>query len=284
MDDLISHRLKQYQCSSELEEDQALQEIAQEFALYGLSKTSFFRDALFLGGTCLRIVHGIRRYSEDLDFELASARSTVALDSILNEVIEHTAAFGLHWQLSGADKKDSALQRRFLKEDSLKKVLSLHYPQKSRRRIKIKIGMDGNPPEGAMAKYHTLFFPGRFTLRTHTVDTLIAGKIAAVLCRPWDKGRDWFDLEWYSNHPHCKINLVYLQSALSQNGLLEANTPLDVQHVGEMLIKKTQDTNWRQARMDVERFLRPNEQQGLALWNADYFSDVVSRLLVRQRG
>ncbi|NJN62263.1 MAG: hypothetical protein HC795_12700 [Coleofasciculaceae cyanobacterium RL_1_1] len=48
-------------------------EIVQEIALLGLWRGGFFEHAAFYGGTALRIFHGLRRFSEDLDFTLLAS-------------------------------------------------------------------------------------------------------------------------------------------------------------------------------------------------------------------
>ncbi len=53
-----------------VEEEQAIKEIVQELALYALWRADFFAVAAFQGGTGLRILHGLPRFSEYLDFML----------------------------------------------------------------------------------------------------------------------------------------------------------------------------------------------------------------------
>ena len=65
---LFQERLDSYACASAIGEDQALREITQEIVLAALGRTPFFDQAAFQGGTCLRIFHGVNRFSEDLDF------------------------------------------------------------------------------------------------------------------------------------------------------------------------------------------------------------------------
>ncbi len=45
-----------------------MKEILQAIILQGLSHTDFFAKAVFHGGSCLRIVYHLPRFSEDLDF------------------------------------------------------------------------------------------------------------------------------------------------------------------------------------------------------------------------
>ena len=69
MNEIITERLLEYKIQSSEEELNAIKEITQEIILYALSKTKFFDHAYFCGGTALRIVHGLNRFSEDLDFD-----------------------------------------------------------------------------------------------------------------------------------------------------------------------------------------------------------------------
>jgi predicted nucleotidyltransferase component of viral defense system len=70
MKDIIQAKLESYRSKTSEDEENALKEITQEIVLYAFSKAGFFKFSTFQGGTCLRIVHGIERFSEDLDFTL----------------------------------------------------------------------------------------------------------------------------------------------------------------------------------------------------------------------
>ena len=58
----------------------AEQEICQKIALAGLKRGGFFDHAAFYGGTCLRMFHGLPRFSEDMDFSLTEKRNDIPLD------------------------------------------------------------------------------------------------------------------------------------------------------------------------------------------------------------
>ncbi|NTW70474.1 MAG: transposase [Chlorobiaceae bacterium] len=70
MIDILRKRLERYSASDAKQAEQALKEILQEVSLYGLWRADFFEVAAFQGVTCLRILHGLPRFSEDLDFIL----------------------------------------------------------------------------------------------------------------------------------------------------------------------------------------------------------------------
>ena len=92
--EMIQQRLASYRCASALEEEQALREISQEIVLAGLGRTDFFTRAGFHGGTCLRIFHGLNRFSEDLDFALRIPDSCFRFAPYLQQVCEDLVAYG----------------------------------------------------------------------------------------------------------------------------------------------------------------------------------------------
>lgn len=70
MHEAIARMLAKYK-SGRLEDSmRALREIMQEIALLGLWRSKFFESAAFYGGTALRVLYGLDRFSEDLDFSL----------------------------------------------------------------------------------------------------------------------------------------------------------------------------------------------------------------------
>jgi predicted nucleotidyltransferase component of viral defense system len=71
--DTLRAKLKEYGPTHALEQELALTEILQSVVLASLSRAGFFSEAMFHGGTCLRILHGLARYSEDMDFLLKGA-------------------------------------------------------------------------------------------------------------------------------------------------------------------------------------------------------------------
>ena len=70
MNEAITRMLARYQARRLEDYVRALREILQEIALLGLWRSKFFEHAAFYGGTALRILHGIDRFSDDLVFSL----------------------------------------------------------------------------------------------------------------------------------------------------------------------------------------------------------------------
>ena len=95
MIDIIKEKLRQYGAENALEEENAVKEILQEIALYALWRADFFDVALFQGGTSLRILHGLSRFSEDLDFLLRAPDPEFDWTPYLNALTDVVGQFGL---------------------------------------------------------------------------------------------------------------------------------------------------------------------------------------------
>ena len=179
MIDLIQKRLAEYDAANQVEEAYAIKEILQDIALYGLWRADFFEVAGFQGGTSLRILHGMKRFSEHLDFIL---------------------------------------------------------------------------------------------------------KIHALLCRPYLKGRDWFDFSWYVTQG-AQVNLPHLRAALVQWGpWANQKIDLNLKWLKRELIQKASSIEWQSAAADVQPFLRPSEQHGLRLWSEKFFVHKIEDLTPHQSG
>ena len=101
MIDLIQQRLNSYHATNPVEEEQALKEILQEVALYALWRAGFFEVAAFQGGTSLRILHKLPRFSEDLDFILKEPDTGFHWGGYLEQLVAGLREFGLAFARPG---------------------------------------------------------------------------------------------------------------------------------------------------------------------------------------
>ncbi len=269
---MIQERLASYQCTSLLEEEQALREIAQEIILAGLGRTDFFGHAGFHGGTCLRIFHGLNRFSEDLDFMLRAPDETFRLGSYLEKVRDELTAYGYALEIDDRSRVGEAVRKAFLKDQSLGSFLTLNYrPQAGPlRKLRIKLEVDTHPPAGAAYAMPVLDYPFPSAIRVLDLPSLFAGKIHALLCRHYLKGRDWYDFVWYTAK-RTPINHSLLSAALDQQGPWAGTSPsTDDEWCIAALTAAIKTVDWRQAREDVRRFLKPIELPSLDLWSAEF--------------
>jgi predicted nucleotidyltransferase component of viral defense system len=281
---MIQDRLADYECRSALEEEQALREITQEVVLAALGRTDFFSRAAFQGGTCLRIFHGLPRFSEDLDFALLKPEAAFQLPPYLEAISAELTAYGYGLEIDNRDRV-GAVQMGFLKDDSLGRLLQLAYRPDTGllRKIRIKLEADTNPPSGARYDMPILDFPFASAVRVFDLPSLLAGKIHALLCREFTKGRDWFDFIWYAARK-ITINHDLLTSALDQLGPWAGKGVLaDNAWCGRALDAAIAQLDIERAREDVRRFVKPADVRSLDLWNRDFLI-AQSRKLTGQLG
>ena len=270
---IIQEKLETYNCRSSLEEEQALREITQEIVLAALGRTKFFEQAGFQGGTCLRIFHSLNRFSEDLDFALLKSKKNFTLAPYLESVQRELTAYGYELEIDDRSKAGQVVRKAFLKDDSVGHLLRLNYALKAgpMRKLRIKVEVDTHPPPGATYVMPILDFPFPSAVRTFDMPSLFAGKIHALLCRTYLKGRDWYDFIWYTARK-TSINHALLSASLKQTG------PWKGQHIVtdnawciEQLQTAIKSLDWQQAREDVRRFVKPADLRSLELWSRDYF-------------
>lgn len=281
--ELIQRRLEEYDCGSEEEELNAIREILQELILAGLARTDFFTKAAFHGGTQLRIFEGIRRYSEDLDFALVAPDLKFSLKGYLDKVAKELESVGVELEVKDKSKAESAVKKGFLKENSLVRLLELHYvggkgawgtPAKTL----IKLEVDANPPSGTGYLAQTVLFPYPASVRCFDRSSSFAGKLYALLCRPYVKGRDWFDLIWYAS-VRAKANCALLSAALDQQGPWAGQrVSADGRWIRRELLSVIERMDWNAARDDVRRFVYAYDRSSLDLWTRDFFTSLVDRL------
>jgi len=277
---MIQDRLDSYSCQSTLEEEQTLREITQEIVLAGLGRTDFFQKAAFQGGTCLRIFHGLNRFSEDLDFALQKPDASFELAPYLDILAKELTAYGYELEMDDRSKVNQAVRMAFLKDDSLGNLLRLNYKSTTGplRKLRIKLEVDTNPPAEAEFETKYLDFPFPSAVCVFDLPSLFAGKLHALLCREYLKGRDWYDFIWYTAR-RTPVNYALLSSALNQMGpWKDQAVQADHSWCLEQLRIKIEATDWKHAREDVRRFVKPNELSSLDIWSREFFLAQTNKL------
>lgn len=277
---VIQERLDSYACASAMEEEQALREITQEIVLAALGRTAFFDKAAFQGGTCLRIFHGVNRFSEDLDFALKLPDRSFELGGYLRAAVEDLGAFGYQIEFDDRVGVDEVVKKAFLKDDSMGKLLRLGFRPKSgpMRKIRIKFEVDSNPPTGAGYEVRVMDFPFPAAVSLFDLPSLFAGKMHALLCREYVKGRDWYDFLWYAARS-ARPNFELLCSSLDQTGPWAGqNLLVDDSWCAKAMHEKIGTMDFSRVREDVRNFLKPVEQASLGLWDRDFFAGVAGKV------
>ena len=279
MIELIQERLASYNAANQLEEEYAVKEILQDIALYGLWRAGFFDIAAFQGGTCLRIVHGMGRFSEDIDFILKQPDPDFSWPVYLQGMVQCFEEFGLKSEILDKSRMDQRIKKAQIKDNSICHQLNLSFFRENpAKKQTIKLEIDVDPPENSGFAYRYLDFPLDFEVCHQDLSSNFSLKIHALLCRPYVKGRDWYDFNWYVKQ-RVKPNLAHLQAALLQWGPWAGQEiQIDLKWLKQKLTEKIGRIDWQDAAMDVERFLRLQEQHSLKLWSVAFFLHKVEQL------
>ncbi|WP_370175774.1 nucleotidyl transferase AbiEii/AbiGii toxin family protein [Sphingobium abikonense] len=273
MIEIIQEKLRQYRAANAVEEENATKEIIQEIALYALWRGDFFDVALFQGGTSLRILHRLPRFSEDLAFMLRSPNPEFDWAPYLKTLVKVFAQFGLKLDAQPKERMDKTVREAVLKDNSIASQLDLTFAGTGRRKtIRIKLEIDTNPPPGSGEASTFLDFPADYEVRHQDLPSNFALKIHALLCRGYLKGRDWYDFSWYISNG-VTPNLTHLQAALIQAGPWtgQEGFNIDMAWLENTLRNTIATIDWKAAADDVRRFLRPAEAKSLALWSDRFF-------------
>lgn len=280
---MIAEWLQQYEPKNNQQAEQALREILQEISLAGLARKGFFELAAFYGGTALRILHQLPRFSENLDFSLLSKTPGFSLHPYLDGIVEQCEALGM--QVSITEKQKSIktnVDSAFLKADTIWKELILKaiIPQEItsiRPQLKIKIEIDTNPPQNFSTEEKLLLRPYSFYVKCFTLPDLFAGKVHALLFRKWKdrvKGRDWFDFEWYVRKG-VPLHLEHLKTRAENSGDWKEKT-LNRKSLISLLDNKIDNLSFNRVKEDIAKFIP--DPQVLDIWSPAYFHDLVQKL------
>jgi predicted nucleotidyltransferase component of viral defense system len=277
---IIQDRLKSYKSISKQEEINALKEIYQEIALSGLARSDFFKLAAFQGGTALRIVHQLKRFSEDLDFVLLHPSESFRWQSYLKAIELEFKSFGVNLEIKERTEAKGAIKTAFLKENSFARILELTYDRlpSDEQKITIKLEIDTLPPEGSNFENTFLTYPYPFSILTQDLPSLFASKCHALLCRKYEKGRDWFDFLWYLSK-RTPLNFLLLKNALYQAGPYKnQDLPYNKKWLHKEFEKKITSLDWKAAKHDVENFLRPEERKFVEHWSKELFLEQIVKI------
>ena len=288
MNEALERMLERYACRSLGEYTRALREILQEISLLGLWRSKFFEQAAFYGGTALRVLYGLDRFSEDMDFSLLGPKQGFEIAKYTKALEAEMRSYGFKVRVEHKRKAaGSAIQSAFLKTDTLRQLLVIRADEDvisqlpKGKLLKIKMEVDTDPPPSFSTEMKTLLRPIPFSVRTYTLPNLFAGKMHACLCRRWGrrvKGRDWYDMVWYVAH-YPELHLPHLEQRMKQSGNLDRNERLSSGAFLERLHNKIEELDVDQARKDVEPFVQ--NPDALALWSKAFFHEVAKKIVLK---
>ena len=286
VNEAIHQLLKRYTLVTRENYLNALKEIIQEIALLGLWRGKFFEHAAFYGGTALRILYGLDRFSDDLDFSLLESKPDFKLERYLPFVVTELESFGFSVSMKQKEKTfDTKIDSAFLKANTREHLLRVGANDKiakghKEEMLTVKFEVDTDPPLGFTTETQFLLEPSSFSVRTLVPEDLFAGKMHALLCRQWKKrivkGRDWYDFVWYIKK-NIPLNLIHLEQRMRQAGNFSGER-LTERVLFDFLREKIDGLNIDAARNDVNVFLKsPHLTE---VWSKEFFLSLVSKMKV----
>lgn len=233
-----------------------LREYLQAFVLRSLHDCEAFRSLAFVGGTALRFLHGLPRFSEDLDFSLDQSAHYDGKAWMASVKRELTLA-GFEAEVTWNDRK--TVHTAWIRLAGLLRDAGLSaLPE---QKLSIKLEIDTHPPAGARSERRVVTRHLSFFLRHYDLPSLLAGKLHALTTRKYVKGRDWYDLLWYlSQRPAPIPNLSFLQNALDQT---QGAGKFDAHQWRELVRERLQRLDMSRVHKDVLPFLERTAEADL---------------------
>lgn len=287
MNDAVARMLGRYTLDTTEAYVRALREVLQEIALLGLWRAKFFEEAAFYGGTALRILHGLDRFSEDLDFSLLRPDAAYDLTRYSRALETELGAFGFDVEVIPKDKvKGTVIRSAFLKADTLRQLVEVRAGDAvlagipKGKVVKIKLEVDTMPAPGFDTEAKFLLNPIPFSVRAYSLPDLFAGKMHALLCRRWKtrvKGRDWYDFVWFAaNHP--ELHLAHLRERMVQSGHWPGDEPLTERAFRKALDDAIGAVDLEGARKEVAPFVADTDS--LSVWSPAFFRAVGDKVKI----
>ena len=281
MKKMINH----YQ-NSKIGEQTKIREVLQQTALLGLERQGLFKKAAFYGGTALRILYGLDRFSEDLDFTLLKPDPNFNFTPFLEGLKKEFASSGFDMEVMQKEKNvETSIVSAFMKTNTLRLYLAIGEEERAKKvasneKVQIKLEVDTDPPSDFRLENRLVLNPVSFYVTTLCKSDLFAGKLHAILYRAWKgrvKGRDWYDLIWYIQN-QIPVSIRYLASCMRQAGNLGEGERLDREKILEMLRNKIQIIDWESAKSDMRAFI--SDPQRLDIWSSQFFTALIEHLTV----
>lgn len=230
------------------QERNILVEYLQTQILKTLSLSDYNDRLAFLGGTCLRFAYGIDRFSEDLDFDLVK-KDSFDVDGLAVTLGKRLESQG--FEVEVRTKTTDHIHVVSIRFKNVLREFGLSVPKDEKILVKFEIYFDPYRNIRTETKFADSFNE-RFPMLVNSIDTLFAQKVLAITFRPYQKGRDFYDLVWFLSQRDIEPNYAIFR----EKGIDIGNRP----ELIAFLEEKASSSDLKQASKDVERFLFHPEQ------------------------
>lgn len=246
---MIAHLVSLMASRPPTERKNYAREYLQVYLLRMLHEAKAHSHLAFVGGTALRLLHGLPRFSEDLDFSWEPVRASSPQDLAGTFRTVKTSLERAGYTVSAKMTSGSAVTAALFRFERL--PIELGWSQDPRIALTIKVEVDVRPPAGAGIETTLIQRVFPVAVRHYDLPSLFAGKLNAILTRSFTKGRDWFDLAWYlTEHRGLEPNAALLSNALAQFGQAADAVPWR-----EAIRRKLASLRWAEVLADLEPFV-----------------------------
>ena len=227
-------------------------------------KRKGFECCAFVGGTALRVLHDLKRYSEDLDF--SALREGFSAKPLFTDIEADAGRYG--FAVETKHKMEGAVQSCWFRFKGL--LYDLKISGIKDQRLSIKMEIDTRPPAGAVVAVAPVNTPFMFLVRTFDLPSSLATKLHACFFRKYTKGRDFYDLLWYRGKKVIP-NYILLNNAIEQTQKVKLNiTP---ETIKSFLRERVNAVDFDAVRKDVGPFIENKDE--LKMLKKDTFTAII---------
>lgn len=176
-----------------------LKEFLQAYTLDFLYNHPLYRKLNFYGGTCLHVIYGLNRLSEDIDLDNSGWIALGALEADL--LAFYRSGMGYAPVSAKTQTGEWGVRRTTLKFPILYELgLASH----ANEALHLKVEVSQHRQTAVVRRTPVLLYGRSFVAAHFSLETMMAGKMLACLERNFQKGagaavkgRDFYDLLWF---------------------------------------------------------------------------------------
>lgn len=209
-----------------------LKEFLQAYTLDFLYNHPLYRKLNFYGGTCLHVIYGLNRLSEDIDLDNSNAIDLSNLETDL--LTYYRSNIGYAEVTAKTQTGEWGVRRTTLKFPILSNLGLTSY---SNEALHLKVEVSQHKQISVLRKTPVLLFGKSFVAAHFSLETMMAGKILACLERNFHKGqvttvkgRDFYDLLWFMQQ-----KIQPLENKLAKDGIKPYTVQSAMQTLGEKI-------------------------------------------------
>ncbi len=227
-----------------------LREYLQYVILDVIYNSQYGSRLVFMGGTAIHMIHGNRRFSEDLDFD-NKGLSRDDFEGLSQNVLRKLDLYGYSVEIQNRYREAFRCLVKF-------PGIFYQYDISSHPQEKLTIQIDSEPQNVDYKAERVFLNKFDIFLKINVVppEMLLAQKILAILNRPRTMGRNFYDVIFLFSKTNPDFN--FLKEKIGLNEKIE---------IKEKLLLKCEKINFKKLTEDVKPFLfYPSEAEKIKLF------------------